>query len=465
MKKSLLQRLQPTGNAGLLALWDTLAADQQQELARQIAQVDFERIAAEFQAVAADSSLRERSERAQSPPAFRLEPQASDRFTRSEARDRGEAALGEGRLAMILVAGGQGSRLGFDHPKGMFPVGAVSGRTLFQILIEGLQAVGRRYGTRIPLLLMTSHATHQETLQFLDAHQRFGLPEEDLRVFQQGSLPAIDAQTGRVLLESPGSLCLSPDGHGGMLQALHASGGLAFAEEREIEQFFYGQVDNPMTQICDPELIGYHLLCESEMTTQVVRKQDPLERVGNVVLVDGQVQIIEYSDLPDEVAQRRDASGDLQLWAGNIAVHVFDRAFLQRQATSGTGLPFHAARKKVAWFDPARGEQVLPEEPNAIKLERFIFDLLPAARNAIVVEAKADEAFAPVKNAPGEASHTPELAQEAMTRMARRWLEAAGARIQGDPPLEISPLFALDADELKQKLPPGRTLQEPTYFH
>ena len=190
--------------------------------------------------------------------------------------------------------------------------------------------------------------------------------------------------------------------------------------------FSYGQIDNPLVQICQPELIGYHLLAESEMTSQVVEKQDPLDKVGNVVLVDGKMQIIEYSDLPDDVANLRNPDGSLQVWAGSIAVHVFDLQFLQRMATQSDTLPFHVASKKVAHIDSS-GNMCCPEEANAIKFERFIFDLLPEAENALVVEVNRAEAFAPLKNASGTSRDSPETTRAAMFARHRAWLCACGA--------------------------------------
>jgi len=463
MKNELLARLRPSGNEHLLHFWDQLAPDAQQQLAGQIEQIDFDQISHLVADAEHSQNWADLANQAEPPPAFRRDASAGNRFTHQEARERGEEALRQGQLGMILVAGGQGTRLGFPLPKGMFTLGPVSGRSLFQMLIDRIRAVGQRYGAPVPLYLMTSPATHQETVKYLEENDRFGLAADDLHIFCQGVMPAVDP-SGRVLLASESSLCLSPDGHGGMLQALHRTGGLASAQARGVEHFFYGQVDNPLTQICDPELVGFHLLCESEMTTQAVRKKEPLDRVGNVVLIDGKVQIIEYSDLPDDVAQQRSPDGALRLWAGNIAVHVLQRAFLDRMANSADGLPFHRAEKKVPHLNIESGEQVDPQQPNAVKFERFIFDLLPSAQNAIVVEADATEAFAPVKNADTEAKDTATTARAAMTNLYRDWLQSAGATVEGDSPIEISPLMALDKEELRGKIKPGDVVSTPVFL-
>ena len=220
--------------------------------------------------------------------------------------------------------------------------------------------------------------------------------------------------------------------------------------------------------IGDPEFLGYHLLSGSEMSTLVVAKQQPKEKLGILVAIDGRVRIIEYSDLPDDVAEQRDTDGGLRFWAGNTGVHFFERGFLERVQQSAAGLPMHLARKKVSCITAAecssKGERIEPDEPNAIKFERFVFDLLPEARHAIVVEVDKDRTFAPVKNGPGAASDSPEAAQSAMIRLHTEWLRAAGAEVAPDVAVEISPLYALDAAELTGKIQPGLRVTKPAYF-
>ena len=222
-------------------------------------------------------------------------------------------------------------------------------------------------------------------------------------------------------------------------------------ESRGVKHLAYFQVDNPLVSLCDPTLIGHHLLAESEMTTQVVRKRYPTEKVGNVVLVDDRLEIIEYSDLPASAAEATDQDGDIRLWAGNIAVHVIDVSFLRRICGSESALPFHRASKKVPFVDE-NGELVEPAEPNALKFERFIFDLLPAAKNGFVVEALASEAFAPVKNADGAETDTPMLAKQAIVALHRSWLEKAGFEVAKGVSVEINPRFSLYPEQLAEKM-------------
>jgi UDP-N-acetylglucosamine/UDP-N-acetylgalactosamine diphosphorylase len=226
---------------------------------------------------------------------------------------------------------------------------------------------------------------------------------------------------------------------------------------------FYCHIDNPLAQICDPQLIGYHLLACSEMTSQAVKKRAADEKVGNVVTIGGVTQIIEYSDLPAKYGAQTRPDGSLRLWAGNIGVHVFRRGFLERAAGQRNSLPFHRALKAVPHIN-ADGAEVNPQSPNAIKFERFIFDLLPLAKNALVAEASAADAFAPVKNADGDPTDTPATAKAAVLARDAKLLRDAGARIADGVAVEVSPLWALDSAEAAAKLSRDHEITDATYF-
>ncbi|NQT40838.1 MAG: UDPGP type 1 family protein [Planctomycetes bacterium] len=454
--------LEPHGQQHLTAFWDELSDRRKQTLAEGIAEIDLDLIAQLYRDKGGRHDVRALLEGATSPPAFRLDAD-KNRFTIEEARARGTEALRAGQVGVLLVAGGQGTRLGFPHPKGMFPIGPISGKSLFQIHLEKVVALARRHGVAVPLYIMTSPATHAETVEYLAENDRFGLPEEDLTIFRQGTMPAVDASTGRILLADRDRVFASPDGHGGMLAALKRSGALAEMIRRGIRHLFYFQVDNPAVDICRPEFLGYHLLSQSELSTQVVAKTDPGEKVGNVVRVGDRLQVIEYSDLPDEAAQRREADGSLSLWAGSIAVHAMDVEFLRRMAERTDVLPFHYAQKNVPHVD-AGGRHVEPTERNAIKFERFIFDLIPLAEGAIVVEVDPRRDFIPLKNAPGERQDTPDWVKNGMTALHAEWLREAGAEVDPGVVVEISPLFALDAGELAEKVPAGTRVTADRYF-
>lgn len=461
----LLARLKPLGQEHLLRFWPQLDASGRQRLAAELAALDFGFLA-KYQSQLAEEGAEAssaRAARASAPPAIEAGV-GSSRCTTAQARERGEAALRAGEVGMVLVAGGQGSRLGFEHPKGLFPIGPVSRRTLFEVIVDRLKAVSARYGQSIPLYVMTSAATTAETEAYFDRHQFFGLSRGvELQCFEQGMLPAVDAETLQVLLAERDQVALAPDGHGGMLAALARVVTFATLRQRGIKTLFYGQIDNPLLSVCDAEFIGYHLLAGSELTTQVVRKSDPIERVGVVAQVDGKLEIIEYSDLTAEQAARTEPAGSLTFWAGNTACHVFDVAFLERASAQKSTLPLHVARKKVPYIDE-HGERIDPSAPNAIKFEQFIFDLLPLARNALVVEVDRASYFAPVKNAAGAATDTAAAAEAAMIAHDRRWLQAAGASVAPDVKVEIHPAFAFDAAALAQRIPAGTLISQDTYF-
>ncbi|MGV3483213.1 MAG: UTP--glucose-1-phosphate uridylyltransferase [Planctomycetaceae bacterium] len=459
---ALRKRLEAVGQSHVVRFWDELNDAQRGQLLTQIDSIDFDQLARLVAGEDEKPDFAALASKAAAPPAVKADGTGAT-WTAKEARAQGEQALSDGRVGAVIVAGGQGTRLGFDQPKGMFPIGPISGRTLFEVFADRLRAIARRYNVRVPLYLMTSPATHEDTIAYWTENNYLGLPPDDVKIFCQGTMPAVDSATGKVLLEEKGRLALSPDGHGGTVAALHRSGCLDDAASRGIDLLSYVQVDNPLVSLCDADLLGHHLMSGSEMTTQVVRKRFAKEKVGNVVVVDGRVQIIEYSDLPDEAANRQTESGELALWAGNIAVHVLDRQFLARAAKWSDALPFHRAHKSVPFIDE-RGQRIQPTAPNAIKFERFIFDLLPHAEHAFVVEALASEAFAPVKNANGAATDTPDHAMQAIIDLHRGWLESAGVSVAPGARVEINPLFAMDADELKSRLRSGERIDQDRYF-
>ncbi|MFG0261045.1 MAG: UTP--glucose-1-phosphate uridylyltransferase [Novipirellula sp. JB048] len=446
----------------VLQYWDELSESERQTLKSQIEEIDLPALAALIAGADEEIDFAALAESAVTPPSVRADGSGAA-WTLDQARERGEAALRDGQVGAILVAGGQGTRLGFDLPKGMFPIGPISNRTLFQIFADRLLAIGDRYGVAIPFYIMTSDATDAETRAYFQEHDYLGLAPENVRIFRQGTMPAVDASSGKLLMESKSELALSPDGHGGTVRALERNGCLQDAQQRGLQCLSYFQVDNPLVQVCDPALIGHHLLAQSEMTTQVIRKRYALEKVGIIALAEGAVQVIEYSDLPQSAAEATDAEGQFKLWAGSIGVHVIDVDFLCRASQQAGSLPFHRALKKVPYLNSEQ-ELVVPSEPNAVKFEKFIFDLLPSAKNAFVVEVLPSEGFAPVKNADGAENDTPEQAKAAIVAQHRRWLEAAGAMVAEGVKVEIHPRYALFPEQVAAKIPADSRIDADRYF-
>ncbi len=463
------------GQEHVLQFWQQLDPLKQQALVRQVEQLDLKLFGDLYRNACTESpeasdgpDWESLARRAEPPNAVRLAnwhdgATTSLGMTPTDARQRGIEALRAGKVGVLLVAGGQGTRLGFELPKSLYPIGPISQATLLQIHVEKVRAASRRYGVSVPLYLMTSPATHEATVRFLQQHDRLGLAESQLFVFCQGAMPAVDSQTGRLLLSDVGEIFMSPDGHGGTVAALAASGATEHMRELGIEQLFYLQVDNPLAPIGDPELIGAHLLTGSEMTSLAIAKSGPYDRLGNFVMIDGSLQVIEYSDFPADVAERVDDSGSLIFWAGSVAIHVFQVEFLRRAQALADALPFHVAHKKVPYVD-AGGKHVTPAEANALKFERFIFDLLPQAQCPLVVEYAEQDSFAPLKNAPGAEKDTAEYVQRMLLAQHGRWLKAAGARVDEGVDVEISPLFALDAQGVAERIQPGERFERSVYL-
>ena len=452
------------GQGHVLRWWNELGQEQRRNLVSQIQRIDFDQLVRLYQAHGRRGGRASTALSDVRPPSslIGLPRGRSERAEWDQAVQRGWALLEAGRVAAVVVAGGQGTRLKFSHPKGLFPIGPVSGGSLFQLFAEQVLARSRRAGRPIPYLIMTSEATHEETVRFFESHDFFGLSPDNVRFFRQGQMPVVDAATGRLLLESQDRVATSPDGHGGLIAALEHAGLLDWLAQRGIDLLFYHHVDNPCVKVCDPAFLGFHDNHRAEMSLKVVEKAYPEEKMGVVVERDGRTQIIEYIDLPPEMAGERDDRGRLRLWAGSPGIHVLSRSFLERLADQGGGLPFHAARKAVAYVDQD-GRRVEPAEPNAVKFERFIFDALPLAERVVVVETDRRQEFHPVKNARQDETtvDTPEAARKALSENWRRWLLAAGARCEEAAAVEISPLVALEPEDLRSLIPVGSTLSGP----
>lgn len=385
----------------------------------------------------------------------------------SEAMNLGRHLLREGRVAGFTVAGGQGTRLGFDGPKGTYPISPIREKTLFQLFAESVGRACEKYDAIIPWYIMTSPLNDAETRDFFESNDYFGLAPENVTFFSQGVLPAVDLE-GKLLLAGRDSLALSPDGHGGSLLALRRSGALDEMRERGIDTISYWQVDNPLVHLFDPLFLGLHDELGSQMSCRALIKTGPMEKLGNFCELNGRTEIIEYSDMPDELAEARDPDGRLTFRAGSPAIHVLNRQFVESLTENDRlNLPVHRAVKKVQHVD-AEGRLVDPQEPNAVKFEMFIFDALPLARNVLILEAVREEQFGPVKNKTGVDSA--ESCRTLMVERAARWLDEAGLPVprqaDGAPDcvVELSPRRYLDPEDVAadaaRLTPPKRGAEE-----
>lgn len=447
----IIQSFRDKGQGHVFRFWNDLDSDQKKALIAQAREIDLNEVAQLTEtlirhpgASTIDMNLLEPA------PYIPLERSSGDEVAWAEAKLAGEAALRAGKVGAFTVAGGQGTRLGYNGPKGTFPTTPVRMKTLFQVFAEKLRAVEMRYQTRLPWFIMTSHANHEATEKFFREHSFFGLEADQVHFFRQGRMPAVDLE-GRILLESNASIAMSPDGHGGSLRALVRSGAVDRMEREGVEVVSYFQVDNPLVHCIDPAFIGFHLLHESEMSSRMIPKAYPGEKLGHFCFENGKLVVIEYSDLPDALVKRVEANGELTFRAGSIAIHVISTAFARRLGEGGTGvvLPFHRADKKIPTVDD-EGNPVTPSEPNGVKFELFVFDALPFAANPIVIETSREDEFSPVKNAEGVDSV--QTCRDDLRRQAARWLHAAGVALETDKTglpaigIEVSPLFGYDED-------------------
>ncbi len=436
--------------------WPELDDDSRGRLLADLARVDFAQL---------DSLVKEYIE---SPPAKfsgALEPAeilsapASEQARRREANAlaEGENALREGKVAALVVAGGQGTRLGFDRPKGAFPITPIRAKSLFQLHAERIRAASSRYGRPIPWCIMTSEATDAATREFFREHDNFGLPGGDVFFFVQDVMPSVDG-SGRRLLARKGRLAMSPNGHGGTIAALFRGGTLDALAERGIEIISYFQVDNVLVKPVDPVFIGYHVSRSAEMSSKVLHKREWAEKLGIIGRSGGGNLIIEYMNMHEKTLKQVSPNGHLKYWAGSIAIHLFDLDFIRRLNETGTELPYHASEKKIPHINET-GVLVKPPEPNGLKFERFVFDALPHAREIATMEIRREEEFSPVKNSDEKGVDCPSVARADLQKRWGRWLDECDVHYpveeDGTPAIriEISPLTALDADELRHKLP------------
>jgi UDP-N-acetylglucosamine/UDP-N-acetylgalactosamine diphosphorylase len=393
-----------------------------------------------FRARLAEVDWGELAHPAEPPPLGDVEPPevvtlAEQEARSAELREAGEDAYRDGRVAVLMVAGGQGTRLGWPGPKGTFPLGPHSGKTIYALQAEKVLALSRRIGRDVPLLVLTSPATDEETREHFRAHGDFGLAPGQVRPFVQGTVPSVD-RDGRALLAEPGVLLENPDGHGGVFEALVHGGELEQLRQERVEHLVYIQVDNVLAPVDDPRLVGLAALEGTDVVTKVLEKASPDEKVGHLVHAGGRDRIVEYTELTPEDTRATTAAGELVYRWGSPALHVWSVDFLARLADRGYKPPLHRSAKPLrAWVD---GEV---RDVEGWKHERFVFDLLPEAESSLGIEVDREAEFAPVKNAEGPDS--PATAVELAHRQFVSWLEEAGVEVALGPGerIEISPLL------------------------
>jgi UDP-N-acetylglucosamine/UDP-N-acetylgalactosamine diphosphorylase len=473
----LMERFARAGQGQVFAFWSQLDAEERRGLIEQAAEINLDEVARLTRTLLGAGASPSVTLTDLEPAPYVSRPESGgDAAAWARARAAGEDALRAGKVAAFTVAGGQGTRLGYDGPKGTFPVTPLKGKPLFQVFAEKILTVGRHFGRPLHWFIMTSHANHAATEAFFAAHRFFGLDPARVHFFRQGRMPAVDF-SGRILLESKGLIAMSPDGHGGSLRALRRSGALDLMKSEGVDTVSYFQVDNPIVRCVDPEFIGWHRLQGAEMSAKMILKAYPEEKLGHFCRQHGRLVVIEYSDLPMSMQREIDPqTGRLRYGAGSIAIHVLDREFIGRMAAEpadgavGPVLPFHRADKKIATIDAA-GNPVKPGKPNGAKFEMFVFDALPFARNGLVIETQRADDFSPVKNAEGVDS--PRSAREDQLRQYARWLLSVGAPVAVDATglpvfgIEVAPRFGCDEASFAEswkKLTPKPAVADGLYL-
>ena len=428
--------LKGCGQEHVLAYWKKLNKKEREALLEQIAKIEPKDVKY-CQAALKKGGDRIDSSKGKAPKVAELKGAAL-----KKAVAAGEREIAAGRVAALLVAGGQGSRLGYDGPKGCYSIGPITGAPLFYFHARKILARSIRYGAAIPWYIMTSEANNAATVKCFEENDYFGLNPDDVFFFTQGMWPGMTPE-GKIILDAPGHVFMSPDGHGGLLAALKRSGALANMKRRGIRSVFYFQVDNPLVEVADPAFIGYHVSQKSEYSLKLCAKRDPFEKVGMPMQFGKTFRMVEYTEMTDEQCNRKAKDGRLYFLYGSPAIHVFDRAFLDREASKA--MPLHLAFKKIPTV--ADGKVVKPAEPNGYKFEKFIFDILPNAKRAAFLAFDQKDEFSPVKNADG--SDSPATCKADMQAKWAKWLAESGLTVPSGMPIEIDPVYALDAADLK----------------
>ena len=396
--------LKKYGQEHLLNGYEKLDENKKQILLEQISTIDFELIKSLY-----DKTKEEiKNEKDEITPIDYL-----DKFKLNEEykvyENIGKKAIKEGKLAAVTMAGGQGTRLGHSGPKGTYDIGLDSHKSLFELLSDGLKEEGNKYGVTIPWFIMTSRENNEETVAFFEKHKFFGYKKDvNIFFFKQGELPMVDTE-GKILIDENGLVKKAADGHGGIYEALVKNGMTKKMRELGVEWVFIGGVDNCLVKMVDPVLMGIAIDKKVTVACKSIVKANPHEKVGVFCRRNGKPNVIEYSEITDEMAEAVDENGELLYGESHILCNLFSVSAIERMGA--TPLPYHSAFKKAKYIDKD-GNLVVPESPNAYKFEAFLFDAFGEVDDMAILRVKREEEFAPVKNADSAGVDCPSTARK-----------------------------------------------------
>jgi len=465
---TILKRYEAAGQDHLLQFWPKLSEAERESLLTQLAELDIERVNRIYEKTVGSNEAAEASgeDIIEPLPEDAADSVIGDAKRETEWREIGLQTIARGEVGVLLMAGGQGTRLGSSAPKGCYDIGLPSHKSLFQYQAERIgrlqtvaeQATGKPAGSVvIPWYVMTSGPTRPETEGFFKENDFFGLKPANVIVFEQGTLPCLTLD-GKVILETPSRVAVAPDGNGGLYAALRhpispsdtSRTVLSDLKSRNIRYVHSYCVDNCLVRVADPVFVGYCIHKQANCAAKVVPKAYPSESVGVVARRGDKFSVVEYSEISQEQAERKDPkTGELAFRAANIVNHFYSTTFLNEIESFEDELPFHIARKKIPHVDMTSGELVKPSKPNGMKLEMFVFDVFPFTKHFAVLEVARNDEFSPLKNAPGTGSDDPETSRRDLLAQHKRFLENAGAKVADGVEIEISPLVSYAGEGLE----------------
>ena len=402
--EELKAKLKKYGQEHLLNGYDKLDDKHKHELIKQIEDIDLELINKLYE----DTKKKPKTNEDKITPIEYLDKyKLGDKYKYYE--NIGKKAIKEGKLAAVTMAGGQGTRLGHTGPKGTFDIGLDSHKSLFELLCDNLKEEGKKYDVIIPWFIMTSRENNAPTIEFFEKHKYFGYQKDkNLFFFEQGELPMVDTE-GKILIGEDGLIKEAADGHGGIYESLVKSGMTKRMRNMGIEWVFIGGVDNCLVKMVDPVLMGIAIDKNVTVACKSVVKANPHEKVGVFCKRNGRPNVIEYSEITDEMAEARDKDGELLYGESHILCNLFKVDAIERMGAEP--LPYHVAFKKAKYIDKD-GKLVVPDSPNAYKFEAFLFDAFGEVDEMAILRVKREEEFAPVKNADSAGVDCPSTARE-----------------------------------------------------